>query len=206
MLRVECFVSIFLKACLLPGVPATSFLAVTVTEELFDMIFQQAKHRVCRFHKGVRLNAIALACGLFGLGLQSVFSAAVVRTQYSPTDDAHVKSGFSSKKNFGSEPALELQNNRGTVSEGFLKFNLTGVDRNLKEARLRVHLTPEKADSTTVLVRSTLSGNWTESTLTWKDKPEHFNSIASIQLATLVAGWYEIDITTFLKTELASGN
>lgn len=168
------------------------------------MIFQHAKRSVCQF--GRRVSAVALVSGWALFTGHSAFSASVNYARFPASEDVHVKSGFAGKKNFGSEPALELQNNRGTVSEAFVKFNLAGVDRNLREARLRIYLSAEKAEATTVLIRSTLSGAWAESDVTWKDKPEHFHSIASIQLATLVAGWYEVDITSFIKTELSAGN
>jgi len=134
----------------------------------------------------------------------SVPAAPVLRNTFPAVDDAHVKSGSSAKKNFGQEPTLELQTSGKAVSESLLKFDLAGVEEGFKDVRLRVYGFADKDEPVTILVRSTATASWLESAVTWKDKPEHLSTIGSIQVSGVSPVWYELDITTFVKAQLAA--
>lgn len=137
----------------------------------------------------------------------SVSAVPTLRTTWPASADAFVRSGFSSaKKNFGREPILELQtNNRNLSSETYLRFDLSTVDPNVKEARLRLNISAEKDEPTTVVIRSA-AGNWDENAINWKEKPEQGQAIAQIQAVGTAAAWYEADLSNFIKAEVAAGN
>ena len=131
--------------------------------------------------------------------------ADVVKTM-NPVADASVRSGFSAGKNFGSDPLLEMQSStvNGTI-ESYLKFDLVGLDPTLSKARLRFYAKVSSAGSVPVLVRSAARSDWSEKEIKWKDKPEHIKTIGNLDVVGVSFAWYELDVTDFLRSELAGG-
>ncbi|MBC8001421.1 MAG: DNRLRE domain-containing protein, partial [Opitutaceae bacterium] len=147
-----------------------------------------------------------LAAGLLlGSGVPSVKGADVVKTM-NPSADAYVRSGFSARKNFGNEATLELQSStvEGT-GEGYLKFAVAGMDPTLSKARLRVYAKLSSAGSVPVLVRSVVRSDWLEKEIKWREKPEHIKTVGSLDVVGVSYAWYELDVTEFLRSELAGG-
>ena len=134
-----------------------------------------------------------------------VHAADVVKTNY-PVADASVRSGFSAGKNFGSDPLLDIQSSavNGTI-EGYLKFDLVGLDPTLSKARLRVYAKVSSAGAVPVLVRSVVQNDWVEKEIKWKDKPEHIKTIGNLDVVGVSFAWYELDVAEFLRSELAGG-
>ena len=52
---------------------------------------------------------------------------------------------------------------------------------------------------------SSSSATWTEPAITWKNKPASGVTLATAKISGTAQKWYEIDLTTFLKTEKAAG-
>src|SRR5690349_6237255 len=101
------------------------------------MTFHHSRRSVSRFLRIV-LNPATISFAVAVFLINPCFSATLLRKAFPIAEDVHVKSGSSAKKNFGQEPALELQNTRGGASEAYLKFNLAGIDPNMREAKLRI--------------------------------------------------------------------
>ncbi|MDB6024353.1 MAG: extracellular repeat protein family [Verrucomicrobiales bacterium] len=120
-----------------------------------------------------------------------------------PVEDAHVRTGSAfQKKNFGAEPVLELQSDKNE-SEAYLKFDLTGADSLLKQAKLRFYAGAEKPTVATISVKSVLPKEWSENIVTWRDKPESDATLGQVQLVGTTPAWYEVDLTSAVKAELA---
>ncbi len=129
--------------------------------------------------------------------------AIVTNAVLNPIEDATVRAGFTvQKKNFGTEPVLELQS---AESEAYLKFDLTEANSLLKQAKLRFYAGSDKASVAIVSVRTLLDKAWSESSLTWKTKPEQDATIGQAQLVGSSPAWYEVDVTSQVKAELAAG-
>lgn len=146
------------------------------------------------------LSAIALA-----QSGSPVHAADVVKTNY-PVADAYVRSGFSASKNFGTEPVVEIQSNTvdGT-KEGYLKFDLSGLDPTLSKAKLRVYAKVSSAGSIPILVRSVVRSDWSEKEIKWRDKPEHIKTVGNLDVVGVSFAWYELDLTDYLRSELTGG-
>jgi hypothetical protein len=124
--------------------------------------------------------------------------------------DAYVRDGSYSGTNFGQAGELQVKNvdAPGWSREGYLKFDLSTVGSSDRIASAQVRLFGRKLDTITPSTDVTLSGlspqGWTESTLTWNNRP-----VAQWALATQrVAGagqWYTFNVTQYLRDEKAAG-
>src|SRR5436190_23642270 len=132
---------------------------------------------------GRQFSAFGLAA-LVALLLSSQFSSAagLNNTVLHPAEDAFVRSSFSSqKKNYGKEAFLELLDGRAT-SQAYLKFDLSSVEMFLKQAKIRFYAEMEKPALATIIVRSVGTNEWSEDTLTWKDKADYEEEIGKLEL------------------------
>lgn len=100
-------------------------------------------------------------------------------------------------------PAGQLNNNR----EAFLRFNASGVAGTVISAVLRVY---GKIDLTTVptvpvAVYAVSNTSWTESTLTWNNKPAIAAVLDTVPVSNAAYAYYEFDVTSWVKAELLAG-
>ena len=55
-------------------------------------------------------------------------------------------------------------------------------------------------------VHSASNTSWTEGGLTWNNKPSAGSTVRGvITVVGMTPGWYEVDLTSFIQTELAAG-
>jgi endoglucanase len=121
----------------------------------------------------------------------------------------HVRDGSYRYANYGSSPLLEVKKSTTSYNrEAYLKFDLGGVS-SVSNARLRLFggLTDSVAASIGLAVHSAGNTSWAESTLSWSNKPaaDAAAALASTTIAGTTAKWYEIDLTAFVKSKVASG-
>jgi hypothetical protein len=134
------------------------------------------------------------------------FTALPASTTVNPLADAYVYDN-NPNTNFGTTTPLITRTRSGSNNQAFLKFDLTnfcGASRVV----LRVYgrLSDTKMTSLALDVYGVPTTTWAETTLTWNNRPA--NS-ATVQQTAQVAGttprWYDLDITTYVKAELAAG-
>jgi hypothetical protein len=130
-----------------------------------------------------------------------------------PTDDAYVRDGHFASDNFGTLTELTSQlngnnSNAGKNRSAFLKFDLSEV-RNVEQAALRVYGSPDgrKGENVPVAVYAVPDISWTENNITWQNRPAQTAPLlANATVTDSSPGWYEFDITPFIKAEKNAGH
>jgi glucose/arabinose dehydrogenase len=131
-------------------------------------------------------------------------------TALSAAADALVRAGSKyAGTNYGSSGELWVKKNGSTSlnRQTYLKFNLGSVT-SIASARLRLYgsLTDTRNSRVTVNVYGASNTGWTESGLTWNNKPAAGSTLrASASVSGTTDRWYEFDLTSFLKAEKAAG-
>ena len=156
--------------------------------------------------------------GLSGRGARSVRAAVVLLSLLSLPSlpaaitqavnakaDGYVRSAMD-KKNFGFEAQLDLRMNaRDGASEGYLQFPLPQHTPFAEKIVLRIYAQLAEPGAAKVLVRSVVASNWTELGLTWRARPEHKETLGTLNIVGLSGAWYEADVTAYVKAEAALG-
>jgi glucose/arabinose dehydrogenase len=133
---------------------------------------------------------------------------------FTPVHDAYVRDGANAGITHGTtdstllitklSPSGQLNNAR----ESYLMFDLTSLTGNVSSVQLKVY---GKVDLTTVPsvpvgVFSVANTTWTESTLTWNNKPAtSVAALASTTVTNAAATYYTWDVTNYVQAELAAG-
>lgn len=120
-----------------------------------------------------------------------------------PSDDATVRQG--SRKNLGAEPTLEVKGSGIDVAEACLRFSLDGVPNLLAAARLRLYANVSDPGSMSLMVRSVSPTPWTESTIIWKTKADHLDTLGKFNVVGISPAWYEVDLTEFVAHAIQAG-
>src|SRR3990172_6686319 len=119
-----------------------------------------------------------------------------------PVEDAYV-SAAATGSNFGA--ATELRS-RTSEFESYLKFDLSGLgSESVTDAKLRLtgQLNDTSDANVATQVFSVSNTTWTEMSITWSNKPNSGSTaLASVTVADNVAGLYEWDVTSFVKSEI----
>jgi len=121
-------------------------------------------------------------------------TASAATTTVIPTDDAHVQADAPTT-NYGSDIALRIDNS--PVAIGYLKFTVSGLTAPVTKATLRL-FARTTTTSTSVNVSSVADTTWTQSQITYGNKPATGAQIGST--GALTAGtWATVDVTSAVK-------
>jgi glucose/arabinose dehydrogenase len=125
--------------------------------------------------------------------------------------DGMVRNGSFAGTNYGNDTTLAVKKSStsGNTRETYLKFDLTGITTPITAAKLRLFgwLT-NVLDSTkpNVAIYSATNTTWSESTLTYNNRPTSGSTVLAQQAISGTAGqWFEFDLTSFLQAEKAAG-
>jgi hypothetical protein len=130
--------------------------------------------------------------------------------QLRATDDGYARDGSYANTNFGSATQLQLkQDAAGYARESFLRFDLTSLAA-ITSAKLRLFGRMDNGVTPSVgfnVYAASPTKAWNESTLTWNNRPTAASStmIAKATVSGTTGKWYELDLTAFLKQQLAAG-
>lgn len=123
----------------------------------------------------------------------------------------YVRDGSYSSLNYGSTTELIVKRsaNVGNSREAYIRFDLGGIST-LTSAKLRLYGRLSAASTTTPTltadVYSSSNTTWSESAVTWDTRPATgITTHGSVTVSKTTDEWYEVDLTTFLKAELAAG-
>ena len=101
-------------------------------------------------------------------------------------------------KNQGSTPTLQVKVQRGKSLQTFLKFDLSSLSGNVTSAKLRIYCTDASADAGRLY--GLTNSSWTESGLTWNNRP----SLPGGSITTLGSvsknSWKELDVTSVVRS------
>ena len=109
--------------------------------------------------------------------------------------DAHVQE-TDPTANAGTSADLEVIQASGQRAESYLRFSLSGVSGAIQSARLRVYSTTETAEDGPGLY--TTENTWTESEITWENRPGRANTASGDQTFIRKFSWVEYDVTALV--------
>jgi phosphatidylserine/phosphatidylglycerophosphate/cardiolipin synthase-like enzyme len=126
------------------------------------------------------------------------------------TADAYVRAGQYANTNYGrvvdliSKFSAEAQYHRQT----YMKLDITDVNAATSSVTLRLsgRLSDTRAASVSADILSVADTTWNETTITWNNKPVYASTVeATVEVSGTAAQWYDVDLTTFAKTQRALG-
>lgn len=152
----------------------------------------------------------------------SGYAAAIDSLRISPTDTtppvftnvkatagSYVRDGSYANQNFGSSNDLLVKKsvNTGNSREVYLKFDLSAVtDVSVATLRLYSRLGDTQDANVRVNVFKSSNTSWSESGVTWNNKPAAGTTLlGAVDVGGTSAGFYEVDLSTFLRDEVAAG-
>lgn len=131
------------------------------------------------------------------------------------TQDAYVRDGTNAGTAFGSTdaaslvtkvaPAGQANNNR----ESYVTFDLSSVTGTVSSATLKVFGRAEDSRDANISVGAyaVATTSWTESTITWNNKPAGGSSaIATASVTDATGRYYNWNITSYIQSEIAAGH
>ncbi len=122
------------------------------------------------------------------------------------TADAYVRDGTSANTNYGSATILNVRTDSttGNNRDTYVAFDLNTVT-NVASAKLT--FTAALGASATIPTSIYASGSetWTESGLTWNNRPARTTLLATVSVSGTAYTTYEVDLTAFIRAEKAAG-
>jgi chitodextrinase len=132
-------------------------------------------------------------------------------TVLSAAADAYVHDGTDSGTNFGSSSILDVKSgaSSGNNRETYLKFDLSSLSGSINGATLRLYGAWNNGTNSNVDVNAYSVSNttWTESGLTWNNKPAAGATLLdSATITDTTQRWYEWDLTSYIQAEKSAGH
>lgn len=123
--------------------------------------------------------------------------------------DAYVRGGTSASTSFGAAPELIVKFSADPqyLREGYMKLDITDVTAtSTVRLRLSGRLSDTRAATVLTNVYGVANTSWVETSLTWNNKPPSGTTvIGSVVVAGTTPQWYEIDLTSYARTQRAAG-
>lgn len=123
--------------------------------------------------------------------------------------DAHVRNGTYSAVNYGPATSLEIRNSSVTDNsrEAYFSFDLTQISSSvaISSAVLRLFGRLSTAGTVNLGVYAVAAANWTESALTWSNKPAAGALLLSKSFSATTNQWLTFDVTSYLKQQKQAG-
>lgn len=134
-------------------------------------------------------------------------------TTLTPTHDAYVRNGTNADVTHGTtDPANLLTKLNATASAGndrhtYLQFNTSSASGTITSAVLRLYggLDDNRDNNIPVNVYGVSNTTWTESAITWNNKPATGDSLQRVVITDSVKRYYTWDITAYIQAEKAAG-
>jgi PKD repeat protein len=120
--------------------------------------------------------------------------------------DTTVRNGSFAAQNFGSDTSLIVKHSETPDNQRrtFVRFTIGAIPVGRAVLRLRGALSG--AGDVSVAARPVASTAWSESTVTWGSQPPiGAATLATTRITTTAVGWYEWDVTNYVRGERAAG-
>jgi hypothetical protein len=132
-------------------------------------------------------------------------SAAAGGAVLNPTADSYVRDGSSANTNFGTVTPLEVRtSSNGQNRDAYFKFDVTGIT-GVTLVKLRVNANLSGSGTVAASAYAVPTTTWTETGITWNNKPALGSSLASVTVSGTAYVWYEFDVTSYVQSEQAAG-
>lgn len=130
-----------------------------------------------------------------------------------PQHDAYVRNGTYAAVTHGTtDPAILISKLNSNPASGndrhtYLRFDASGATGTVTSAILRVYgkLDDNRNSNIPVNVHAVSNTTWTESTITWNNKPATGASLGSATVTDSIGRYYTWDITAYVQAEKAAG-
>ena len=125
----------------------------------------------------------------------------------SPLADARVRSS-SGTSNYGTDTDIRTRLSSSSSNyESYLKFNLSGVSGGITKATLRLYgrLSGTSSSGIPVSIFAVSSTTWTETGITWNNKPTVGTLLATVVVPDTINRYYEWDLSAYVQSEKAAG-
>ena len=124
---------------------------------------------------------------------------------YTAIEDSYVRSGDSAGVNYGTDTSLLVKNTSDARyrRQTYFIFSLGSLTGTIKSAKLLLYAADVEATGATLSIYPVSDDTWTETGITWNNKPSYGTSIAQKDIS-LDGQWYSIDITAYVKQEYSS--
>lgn len=119
-----------------------------------------------------------------------------------PVDDAYVRDGSNSNTNYDSQDPQRLRVKNSDVTnfsrESFLSFDISGIN-NITSARLWFFGRNDNAVDINTTVYAVPNTSWSETTLTWNNKPSTGSSLGQVEIDDEDEEWGSLDVTSYVS-------
>jgi subtilisin family serine protease len=121
--------------------------------------------------------------------------------------DAYVRDGTSAGTNFGTATTLLVKNtsSAGNNRRSYLRFPLGAVTGSVASAKLRLFGSRPAATASTDSAFAVATNSWSETGITWNNKPALGAQQGGSVTVTTTARYYEWDVTSFVRSSKTAG-
>jgi hypothetical protein len=133
---------------------------------------------------------------------------------FTPAADAYVRSGsYAGTAHGATDPNILITklNSSGSADndrQTYVRFNLAGTGANITSAVLKLYgkIDDSRSSNVPIGVFSVSSTSWSESTITWNNKPAtSAAALATTAVTDATARYYSWDVTSYVQSELNAG-
>ncbi|PSM30854.1 DNRLRE domain-containing protein [Haliangium sp. UPWRP_2] len=141
-----------------------------------------------------------------GAGVRAANAATITLL---PIADTYARGGSYAAQNFGTAIELIVREAAGQDNDrqAFLKFDTGGFDGTVTSAKLRMYSSwgGSSSNSVTTHAHAVADLSWTETGLTWNNKPALGSVLASVTYTSQTPSYKEYDVTNYVQSERTAG-
>ena len=116
-------------------------------------------------------------------------------------EDAYVRGGNNANDNFGLETLVRVKDStENNTRIGYLKFDLSDIDGEVIDANLFVNAEVQSGGSIDIELYES-SDNWSESSITWNNRPNLGNRILTQSMDQANYSTYEICVSEYTQEQ-----
>ncbi|WP_343302720.1 PQQ-dependent sugar dehydrogenase [Chitinophaga niabensis] len=140
-------------------------------------------------------------------------STGSTETTLAPIHDAYARNGTSATITHGTtDPnalVVKLNSNpaAGNDRQAFLTFNTSSITSTVTNVKIRLYggLSDNRSSNTPLTASAVATTSWTESALTWNNKPAIGSTLATTTIPDSIPRYYTWDVTSYVLAEKAAG-
>jgi hypothetical protein len=197
------------------GYAQLMFRTLQTPSGAFYPFFSQAgSGAACRFNfgndiPGVTTNDFAKAAQYSGadVAIANPCDPSGSALTIAPVADAYVRDGTSANTNFGTATTLVVKDSATTGNNriGFLRFPVDAVGAAVSSAKLRIFGSRPAASSLTDSAFAVSDNTWSETGITWNNRPALGAKQGSGVVITTTGQYFEWDVTSFVQAQKTAG-
>ncbi len=109
--------------------------------------------------------------------------------------------------NYGRAGVLDVKYNApGLNRNAYFRFDTGSVSGNVTSAKLRFYGGLSTTGTMSAGVFAVADTKWSEAGLTWSTRPAVGSMLGSATVRSTSTGWYEVDVTDYVRAQRAAGN